>query len=74
MSMIPMKSRRFSPFPPTAGIPPILQTEKRTSALLVDPHHSATLNPASHVSSWSSVSLQVELPCIDSITVEYRDL
>lgn len=34
MSMMPMKSRRLSPFPPTAGIPPILQTEKRTSALL----------------------------------------
>lgn len=29
MSMMPMKSRRFSPFPPTAGIPPILQREKK---------------------------------------------
>lgn len=29
MSMMPMKSRRFSPFPPRAGIPPILQREEK---------------------------------------------
>lgn len=35
---------------------------------------AVNLNPVTHVSSWSSVSLQVELPCIDSIAVEYKDL
>lgn len=35
---------------------------------------AANVNAVTNVSSWSSVSLQVEPPCMDSITVEYKDL
>lgn len=35
---------------------------------------AANVSPVTNVSSWSSVSLQVELPWMDSITVEYKDL